>query len=231
MDSTLITVLGVVIGVLLGALIVNLTWWFRQGKRGEQALYRFDAGEGISHSGSASVSMLRSRVDSLALRVQRLEQRSEALSDRDAQPGGEGPAARQELPRLHQERAPFLDAQRSRDHVAVAHQFLKEREGSFFDVEGASRWFQSQLPGSRVELLTGEEQQSWALLRLIVGNDALVIPAMARPMGDCALGDYFELRNYNGINPLSARSIAKFPRQVRQGMEWKTQEQGLIDGT
>lgn len=115
------------------------------------------------------------------------------------------------------------------DLVALAREFLNFCEQSFVDFPTASEWFASRYSDLSVEVLEGAGQLSWGLLRCGSGARSVIIPAIRRPMGDCSLARYFELRSYNGIEPLKAAYVVAVPQELRLHNGEVRLERGLID--
>ena len=75
---------------------------------------------------------------------------------------------------------------------------------------------------------------SWGLLSVNLTKSgspvgqALIVPAMGRAMGQVPLDEYYELANYNGLDPLTPRNVREFSRLLP--LSQKVARKGLIDG-
>lgn len=83
--------------------------------------------------------------------------------------------------------------------------------------------------GYRLESIAGTPDD-WFLAVLAGDNEGLVIPNMRRPMGRIDLGPFFDVVNYNGIDPLRGEKVGDFARVIRTGGRWTVTTRGRIQG-
>jgi hypothetical protein len=85
--------------------------------------------------------------------------------------------------------------------------------------------------GRQVATLAQIDSGDWLLLALSDGsaNRWFVLPRLHIAMGEVRLMDYFELRNYNGVDPLRARDITRVPCIEKTRNGWSVFAKGLID--
>lgn len=85
--------------------------------------------------------------------------------------------------------------------------------------------------GRQVAILAPANSNDWLLIALSAGsgNRWFILPRLHIAMGQVRLIDYFELRNYNGVDPLRARDITTFGQVEKTSAGWKVVSRGWID--
>jgi hypothetical protein len=112
------------------------------------------------------------------------------------------------------------------DLETVAREFVGLCDERQVDFEAARAWFGHR--GCNVRSLTGIAD--WGVLEVEKDSFAVVVPAVRRAMADVPLHEYFDLVNYNGVQPIIGDMITKFGRRRRIGREWKAVRKGEIHG-
>lgn len=107
--------------------------------------------------------------------------------------------------------------------------FLEEANRRSFAVDEVRQWLQVQYPDVIVEEV-GSGLGGWALLRIVHGDAALIVPAIRRPMAGVPLSEYFVVTNYDGREPLKPQNVVRFPLQKRDGDAWTTTAKGELNG-
>jgi len=105
--------------------------------------------------------------------------------------------------------------------------FLRESDAQDFSADAAARWFSERR--CSVEVLSRSDSD-WTLL-VVSADRSYVVPAVRRGMGFTPLSEYFELRNYNGVDPLKPAHVREFAELQRQDRSWAVLRKGLIDVT
>jgi hypothetical protein len=107
--------------------------------------------------------------------------------------------------------------------------FLEESNSHIFSFEELRAWFQERSGGYEAEEMVSLSG-NWGLARVAFGQRAWVVPILRTPTAGLPLGDYFTLRQYNGVDPLKPQNIVRLPTQQRVEDQWHTETMGELDG-